>query len=791
MDLTFGQALRRARVAASLSQQELADLSGLTVNGIGQLEREVRTRPYPHTVRALAAALGLDQDAEARFLAAVPSRRRATEPDPDAGVPTTFPRGTDLVGRTAESAQLDALLEAHRLVTVSGPGGVGKTALAVARRMGGRFPGGLTFVALAEVAEVPEALRNLARELGVVDTGVAALHDQVRAALEGPPRLVVLDNLEHLPGFDVDVARLVTGSPSVTVLATSRSPLRVRIEREYQLGPLSLPPGRSASSSGPSASSAPAVASSVPEASLAAVREVGGGALELLLTRAEPHTSRLSDDDTDALATICRRLDGLPLAIELAAAWLRVLTPRELADRLDEALPLLVDGPPDLPARHRTMRATIAWSEALLDPEHRTLFRRLAVLPATWSLATATAVTDRPALDVLHGVALLIDRSLVQRASEDRDGNARFRMLATVRAYGHERLEEHGHGDLDATRARHADVVSDFVRHAAVGLDQREQARWLDRVEDRLPDLRAALRRAVDTGAHDVAARLYVGLMWSWYLRHVTEGEVWGRAIVGLPPSDAPLRARVEATLALVTFARGDLAEALDLCQVALARAEAVNDPEGIVRALTVLANAAVASGDLYRAGWASARLRTVPSSVEVPFAAVARAVVTLAEARAALAAGAHDLADTLLATADREVEFAGAPWPRVLWLNIAIAADHLRGRHDRTLPLLRRSIDLSQQLGDDPALLHALSHLAIDLVLQDQPEAAARVFGAAEIHGDRTGQRITDPAVLELVGAHRRWADEVLGSGAFRRALAHGRSIGPDEALEQVPGST
>jgi predicted ATPase/DNA-binding XRE family transcriptional regulator len=782
MGSSFGELLRRSRERSSLSQQELAERAGLTVNGVSQLERGVRIRPYPHTVRALADALELDDDERAQLLAAIPPRGRATgggsSPRPAPPLPALE---VEPIGRDGELAELLQALASHRLVSLTGPGGVGKTtlALAAAHATVDRYPGGVTFVELADVDETALALLDIGRHVGLVDSGGIDVRAELPRALRGSPRLLVLDNVEQLPGLPAELAHLLGEVAELHVLATSRAPLRLRLEHELPVGPLAPPPAADHGHLGDAEG----------EAARASERILTNDAVRLLLARAG---TRADDAVTDApaLATICRRVDGLPLGIELAAAWLRVLTPRELADRLTDPLDLLVDGPRDLPPRHRGLRDAIAWSEARLDADARRLFRRLGVLPATWDLETAALVVDLPEAQVLRGVALLVERNLVLRVGDDPDGRARFRLLETVRAYSREQLE--AHDDAEGARSRFAEAVQEFARDAGARLDGPEQGAWLDRVEARLPDVRAALTWALQEGAADLAARCYAPLMWSWYLRHATEGDTWGRAILTCSSLGSSAHIGAATTWALVALGRGQEEAAVTTASMA-ADTALDDDVEGALRALAVLANAAAATGDAERTDEAARRVAALhgpaarrASDGTVSFAAAAHAAATLAQVRIALATGALDRAEQLLDEADVRVGRAGTPWLRALWLNIAAGLDLTRGRFDRTTPRLLRAIDLSRELGDAPATLYALTTLAVAAALRGRARDAACVFGAADAHAARTGQRINDPATDVLAHDQRARAEQALGVEAFTRALAEGASLTIEQVLER-----
>ncbi len=363
----FGERLRRLREAAGFTQEELASRAGLTAKAVSALERGERKRPYPHTVRSLGEALGLTEGERGDLQSAIP-RRGAETPVSSAVVPASVPEPTlpgprtPLVGREQELAEIGLFLRdgGVRLLTLTGTGGVGKTRLALraAREVTGLFPDGVTFVALASLGDPALVLPTIAKSLGLREAEYRTPREAIRAFLKEKRFLLVLDNLEHLLGAAPEVADLIESCPELSVLATSRAPLRVRGEQEYPVGPLKLP----ASTRSPSAA------------------EVAGspsGRLFAERARAAAPAFDLTSENAAAVASICWRLDGLPLALELAAAKVRFLDPATLLSRLDRALS--TSWARDLPDRQRTMRATLDWSHELLPEPERELFGRLSV----------------------------------------------------------------------------------------------------------------------------------------------------------------------------------------------------------------------------------------------------------------------------------------------------------------------------------------------------------------------------------------------------------------------------
>ena len=392
----FGPFLRRLRLVAGLSQEELAESAGLSVRGVSDLERGRRTSPRPETVRLLAEALKLNPKERASLIAAAHPELIAERPveispnlppsalaTPLRPAPALVPP-TRLVGRDAEVERVGGLLQRDdvRLVTLTGPGGVGKTrlALAVAAEIGvnDRFTDGVALVELAPVREPALVASAIAAALGIKESGNQPLAESLNEALQDRHLLLVLDNFEHVLPSALLVASLLASCPSLVILATSRERLHLRGEREMAVEPLATP----------------AIPDPATPASLANL--AGVAAVSLLIERAEEAdlTFILTVENAPAIAELCRTLDGLPLAIELAAPRLKLLSPQALLTRLTHRLQVLTDGPRDLPDRQKTLRDTIAWSYELLTPAEQALFRQVAVFAAGTSLEAIEVVAD-------------------------------------------------------------------------------------------------------------------------------------------------------------------------------------------------------------------------------------------------------------------------------------------------------------------------------------------------------------------------------------------------------------
>jgi non-specific serine/threonine protein kinase len=503
---------------------------------------------------------------------------------------------TRLIGRERDTATVRErlLADAARLVTLTGPGGTGKSRLAVevASWSTEDFPDGVVFVDLALLSQPDHVVPAIARALGLRDLGDRPVRESVHEWLRPRRVLLLVDNFEHLLPAAVDLADLLTNCPQVSALVTSREALRLRGERLVLVPPLDLPAEQGEGS---------------------AEQIARSPAVRLFVERARDRNPsfQLTTENASAVAEICARLDGLPLAIELAAARARLLTPTELARRLDRRLPLLDDGARDAPSRQRTLRNAIGWSYDLLSVEEQVLFRRLAVFVGGFTVeaaetvcAGATArdqwsgVGDRDVLGLLQS---LVDKSLLK--TDPNAAETRFRLLETVREYGLERLE--ASGEADALRAHHAEFYLAVVRQ--VNRDRDEVARS-DRLEREHDNVRAALHWSREGGDLLVGLRLVAALRRFWWRRgYLSEGRRWLVDLLARADRDPTMDAAPEWAVALgaagyLAWAQGDYAAALAYHRRAIERWQELGDPRGLAAARGFLGTTLCWMGDLHAA---------------------------------------------------------------------------------------------------------------------------------------------------------------------------------------------
>ena len=494
---------------------------------------------------------------------------------------------TAIIGRQREEAVLRELLlrENVPLVTLTGPGGIGKTRLAlqVVGDLADQFPGGVSYVALSAVVEPGSITSAIAQAVGLREVARQSPHEKLAeyfGALTSP-MLLFLDNFEHLVSAAPAIAQLLASSPKLTVIVTSQAPLHIYGEHEFPVPPLALPDPKNVQR-------------------LEAFSRLPAIALFVERARAVKPDFALTKENASAVAAICARLDGLPLAIELAAARIKLLSPSAMLTRLEGSLNLLTGGARDLPMRQQTLRRTVHWSYSLLNPAEQTLFSRLSVFTGGCTLEAVEAVCDTRGdigVDILDGVASLVDKSLIQQL-EQPDAEARFHMLSTIREYALERLAESG--AESAIRRAHAAYYVVLAEEGAEELASHPE--WLDRFEIEHENLRSALNDLVDTGEANWGLRLGAALFRFWETReYLAEGRGSILKLLKLKgATEHPkLRNRLLFNAAVLTGEQGDYAAARELCEQSLEGCAFLRDDQGVAVALNGLAANARNQGDL------------------------------------------------------------------------------------------------------------------------------------------------------------------------------------------------
>jgi non-specific serine/threonine protein kinase len=686
-----------------------------------------------------------------------------------------LPAPADLfVGRDGELAAVARMLANARirLVTLTGPPGIGKTRLAVAcaAAYAGRSRCAAAFVDLAPVREPPLALVEVAQAVGVEPRGGMDLIGQLAAALGDEERLVVLDNCEHLLAMAPDIGRMLAACPRLRVLATSRERLRLSAEQEFAVPPLAMP--------GP-----------------ADVADLGGLAanpsVALLLDRARRINPGfdLTSANAPLLASACIRLEGLPLAIELAAARLKVLTPGEMVFRLGSRMELLAGSMQDVPARQRALRNAIAWSYDLLGSGERAVFRMLSVFAGGWTLADVASVCAVPIGDVLPVVESLLDKSLIRRLPGDEE-TAEFSMLESLREYAAEQLASHAEaGEVQARHARHyAGLAAQF--EASVGL--AEERTLVLRTGRHHADLRAALDYCLSAGQDAWALSLAAAL--GWY--HYTRGDPGqGQALVGAvlrlaagpwdPAADDGDPAGAAAGLLVIAgalaWATGEAGRAQDLLLQALERSEERGDTRRAAIACAFLGHVARARGEWDASGgWHQRAERAFRQGGNTQGVAWARHDLgLLARDRGDLGAAAGLFRKSLRDF--RELHHAWAVAWSAWGLGTTLSA---QGALAEARPLLAEALRIYAQVSDPrgvPQCLEALAHIACE---QAHFATAARLIGAATALRARMAAPAPDAEQVRTLAVERA-VTTALGAEAAEQLMHAGRTMPAQQAVD------
>ncbi len=606
---------------------------------------------------------------------------------------------TSFVGREREMGEIKTRLAAARLLTLLGPGGTGKTRLAlqVGSDLLEQFPKGVWLVELAPLSDPGLVIQTVATVFNVREAAGRPLLDSLIDYLKPRELLLVLDNCEHLIESSANLAgALLRGCPQLWIMATSREPLGVPGEATYRVPPLSRPD----------------------PTKVTTAQQLGEfEAAQLFIERALLSNSQFAVTDrvAPAVARVVHRLDGIPLAIELAAARTKVLSVDQIAARLDDRFRLLTAGARTGPQHHQTLRATIDWSHDLLSTPERTLFRRLSVFAGGFSLEATEAVCaggEIDTMDVLDVLARLVDKSLV--ITEELDGDVRYRMLETIREYGREKLTESG--ELDAVRARHLQWYVALAEEAEAELKGPDQLVWLDRLELDYDDFRAALEWSQKGGTAGAGLQLAVALRRFWALRgHFTEGRQWLELVASEQDAAPVLRAKALYGAGVLASLQGDFARAEAVANQSLALYRDLTDPSGAAISLAVLGGIARNRGDFLQASALLEEGLTLARQADDSW--------TLAEVLRGLGLtarrqGDNSRARVLLGESLALWRAVGDKWGLAYCLTHLGVVFRNEGNYERARALYEESLALAKELGDRnqiAEILGTLGSLALD----------------------------------------------------------------------------
>jgi predicted ATPase/DNA-binding CsgD family transcriptional regulator len=716
---------------------------------------------------------------------------------------------THLIGRAAEIAAARVLLvdDAVALLTLTGPGGSGKTrlALGIAHDIAASFADGAAWVDLSRLTDPGLVPTAVAHVLGLSVTSDETLSDQLVSFLRSRQLLLLLDNCEHVAAAASDLAvALLAACPAVQILATSRTPLRVRAEHLLPVPPLALPsPGAH---------------------SLESLGQTEAVALFVRHARAASPGFTLTEDNAAAVVEICRRLDGLPLAIELAAAWTRLIPPAVLLQRLESRLLELGGGPRDAPTRHQTIRETIAWSHDLLSADEQSLFARLGVFTGGWTIEAAEAISGLDQAGLLAGMAALADQSLIHQIG---GGEApRYALLETIREFAGERLQVSG--DSDAVRAAHAAYFLALAEEAQPFLRGPDQYAWLDRLARDHPNLRDALSWYREQDDLERALQLAGALGRFWEARgHIAEGSGILDALLAntervraLPSAivaralsaagtlswiqsdfDAALRWHHEALcrfdeagddhgtafsllcLGAQKIGQGEIEEAELLLHDALRRYQSIDDPWGAGGTLTNIALIAQQRGDMEAAESAAREAlachRRSGDADEIAFSLSAVGRFTAER-------GDHSEARRLMEEGIALLRSRGSRYRLAYGLYQVGFVLRASGDHTGTVACFAEVAAMCRDLGDPLGYAQSIEGMAPSLVALGFPARVVRLLGAAEPIRRSLASPIPPSEALPVEQALAS-ALEMLGQDAFDAAWSAGSVLSPEQALAEI----
>jgi predicted ATPase/class 3 adenylate cyclase len=668
--------------------------------------KEVTLRPLgDHTLKDIDERISLHQVVAPGLREDFPALRSV------GAHPTNLPpRLPELIGRDQDIAAVTELVSSPEIsvVTLVGPGGTGKTrlSLALAAEMLPSFPDGVFFVDLSALGDPSLVIASIAQVLSLRETPGRSLEESLTDHLAAKEMLLVLDNFEQVMQAASSLSSLLQGAKALKVVVTSREALRISGERVVAVAPLGLPKSGSD------------------------LEEVTGSpAVALFVARAQAVKAdfSLTPENASDVAAICRRLDGLPLALELAAARINLLSPSSLLARLEKGLKVLSAGRRDASDRQRTLRGAIAWSYELLSEDEQSLFRRLAVFAGGWSLEAAESVCDRGdlELDVLDGLASLADKSLVRPGATDAD---RFTMLETIREFALEKLEESNEaGDISRV---HADYFRRLAEEAEPHLIGEHQKDWLDRLEAEHDNLRTSLESDI-TRDPEAAMRIANSVWRFWDARgYITEGRNWMERILLTSPARTPHRMRAAQAAGVLCEVQGDYETATAHAEEALLLARSFGDHVEAAGALMSLGWVSLQRGDIQRASVLSEEALSLAGAEHANHHVLVRALNNLAAVRSEQGRG--DEATSLLRRSVKIAEASADMRGQMMALVTLGEEEAVNGDLDRATADLFRALTLAEQVDDSLYAAAALINLGIVELATGHIEQAADRFRRA-----------------------------------------------------------
>jgi predicted ATPase/DNA-binding winged helix-turn-helix (wHTH) protein len=679
---------------------------------------------------------------------------------------------TSFVGREQEIAQLGELATAHRLVTLTGAGGAGKTRLAieVASRLVDAFPDGVRLVELAALSDPRLVPQAVAQAVDVKEQPTRPVMETLSDYLVSKKLLLVLDNVEHLLEACLHlVDEIVRRGPDITVLVTSRERLGMTGELTYRVPSLTVPET--------SETLTPETAS----------RYEG---VRLFVERAKlvrPDFD-LTAENASSVASICARLDGMPLAIELAAPRMRSMSVDELSERLDQRFALLTDGSRAALPRHRTLRSMLDWSYDLLTESEQAMLRRVAVFAGGWTLVNAEQVCAGDGIDtsnVIEQLTSLIDKSLV--VTDEHAGATRYRMLETVRQYALDRLRESG--EEAQWRGSHLACFVALAEEFFAGVEGPNQQSWFPRIAAEHDNLRAALAWSAESSPVE-GLRLASALIGFWRIRgHLAEGREWLARLLDAFPSDGPTRERARGLRAAAVLAtpQGDYAAAERLLQESLALYREIDDPNGVGRALSTLSYLSICQGH-YPEAEVQAR-----EAIDSARATGDRRLLYGALSQLAVALHAQVQWAEAREWYEQALELAralGTPFEIGHALSEIGRAECDDGRHDLALKHFAEGMTILHGLGNRPGVIDSLEGLAGVAAATAAPRRAARLWGAADALRQEIGNV---RSVHESIAYERQLkaVRAILTAEAFHQAWDEGRAMSLDDAVRYALDGT